>query len=218
MKITASIISWMFLPLIMPVLALIIVMFTPSELDYSSFHSLYFIPVNAKLYFIYTFLIFAFVAPSISIIILKASKIISTIEMDNKKERYAPLVLTAGYSIMLIVLLNQRNNDFFISGHLFALAYSGLVMSLLFMTITRWTKISLHTGGVGMLVGFVIAYSLEQSLLVDWPVYFVIFLAGVIISSRIILDKHTPSQAYLGFVAGSLITFVADLVCLQISV
>lgn len=217
MKLAASIISWMFLPLIMPVVALLLVMFTPAELDYTSLHSLYYIPLNAKLYFIYTFLIFAFIAPCISIIILKASKIINTIEMDNKKERYAPLVLTAGYSIMLIVLLNQRHSDFYISGHLFAMAYSGLCVSVIFMTINNWTKISLHTGGAGMLVGFLIAYSLEQSLLLDWPIYFVVGLAGLIISARLILEKHTPKQAYLGFIAGSLITFVLDRLFISIA-
>lgn len=210
MRLAAGIISWVFIPLIMPVLALLFAMYVPAELDYTSYNSLYFLDGQSKFYFLYSFTVFAFVAPGVSILILRAAKVIQSIELESSAERFVPLFLTAAYSAMLLGLLIKLEQDVLISKHLIGLAIAGLVLSVVYGIINYWTKISLHAGGAGMLVGFVLAYSLEQSLLISWPIYVVIILAALIMMSRIYLGKHTPQQAYLGFVLGSFITFSVD--------
>jgi len=121
MKITSGIISWLFIPLIMPVLALLFAMYVPAELDYTSFNSLYFIDSRSKMYFLYFFVVFAFVAPGISIVILKMAKVIKSIELESPSERFVPLFLTAAYSGMLMVFLIKLEKDVPISIHLIAL-------------------------------------------------------------------------------------------------
>ena len=210
MKITSGIISWLFIPLIMPVLALLFAMYVPAELDYTSFNSLYYFDSRSKMYFLYFFVVFAFVAPGVSIVILKMAKVIKSIELESPSERFVPLFLTAAYSGMLMVFLIKLEKDVPISIHLIALTIAGLTLSVILGIINYWTKISLHTGGVGMFLGFVLAYSLEQNLLVFWPIYLVVLVAGLVTMARIYLGKHTPQQAYLGLVLGSFITFIVD--------
>lgn len=203
----------MFIPLIMPVLALLFAMYVPAEIDYTSFNSLYFLDSQSKFYFLYSFTVFAFVAPGVSILILKVAKVIRSIELETATERFVPLFLTAAYSAMLLGLLMKLESEVYISKHLIGLTIAALCMSIGFGVVNYWTKISLHGGGAGMLVGFVLAYSLEQSLLMSWPMYGVIIIAGLVLMSRIYLEKHTPQQAYLGFVLGSFITFSIDYIC-----
>jgi membrane-associated phospholipid phosphatase len=99
-----------------------------------------------------------------------------------------------------------------VSAHLFGMAAAGFFMTSIFGLINLKTKISLHAGGVGMLVGYIVAYSLNQSFLLVWPMILAILVAGLVIMARLYLNKHTPKQVYLGFGLGSLITFISDLV------
>lgn len=216
MKLFSTIISWLFLPLVMPLLALIIVMYTPAEQDFTSFHGVFHINDQNKIFFLINFTLYSLVAPGISILILRASRIIGTIEMDDRRDRIVPLLLVAGYSLILIYRIMELKDDAIVSSHFLGLAYAGLAMSLVFVAINLKTKISLHAGGAGMLVGFVLAYYLEQSLFTTWPIYVIVMVAGLILMARIYLQKHTPFQAYLGFVLGSLITFSADYLCCHI--
>jgi len=216
MKLFSTIISWAFLPLIMPLLAILIAMYTPGELDFTSFHSVYHINANNKVFFLVNFALYSLVAPGISVLILRASRIIGTIEMDDRRDRILPLLLVTGYSLILIYRLMELKNEAIVSAHFLGLAFAGLAMSLIFVVINLITKISLHAGGAGMLVGFVIAYYLEQSLFIAWPIYASIMVAGLVLMARIYLQKHSPFQSYLGFVLGSLITFSADYLCCYI--
>ncbi len=213
MKFFSGFISWLFIPLVMPVLALLFAMYVPAELDYTSFNSLYFLDSQSKFYFLYSFTVFGLVAPGVSILILKTARVVKTIGLESSNERFVPLFLTAAYSTMLLVLLMNLQKEVLISKHFIGLAIAGISMSVLYGIINYWTKISLHAGGVGMLVGFALAYSFEQSLLTLWPLYGVVLLAGLILMARIYLGKHTPQQAYLGFVIGSFITFSIDYLC-----
>jgi len=213
MKFFSTLLSWLFLPLLMPLYALIIVMYTPAEKDFTSFHDVFNINENNKIFYLINFALYSILAPGISILIMRASKIIKTIEMDDRRERIAPLVLVAGYSIILIYRLLILKEETIVSAHFLGLAFAGLSMALIFVVINLKTKISLHAGGAGMLVGFVLAYYLEQSLFVIWPLYATFVIAGLVLMARIYLKKHSPFQAYLGVVLGSLITFMADYVC-----
>lgn len=214
MKVAAQIISWLFMPLLIPALAMTIVLFLPTELSFTNYNSLYFWNVDAKKYLIGLFLFFGFVLPGFSVLIMRYSRMIESIELDSQRERLIPLLLTAIYSIFLILLLFKLQGGSIISAHLFGLAFAGLAMAIVFAIINQFFKISLHAGGAGMLLGFIFSYAIDQKVLVVWPIYVAIILGGLILASRLYLGKHTTKQAYWGFIFGSLITFIADLSCL----
>lgn len=213
MRTFANLISWVFMPLTMPLIALIIVMYTPTHLDFNTFsNSLYYLDHSVKRFFFNSFALFGWIFPTTSILILKMTRQIDSIELDNQKQRFIPLLLSGIYALMLITLLYKFNAQVTLSRHLFALASSGMLVAVIYLAINTQLKISLHAGGAGILLGFLFSYYLEQSLIMVWPLYVACIIGGVVIASRIQLKKHTNFELFIGFILGFFITFIVDII------
>lgn len=207
-----QIISWVFMPLTTPLIGLAIVLYTPTHLDFNTItNSLFYLDDSIKRFFFNAFALFGWILPVMSILVLKLSKQIDSVELDNQKQRFTPLLLSGIYALMLVMLLFKFNNQVKLSAHLFGLAFSGVFVALIFSVINLKFKISLHAAGVGMLLGFLLSYYLEQSLIIVWSIYLACVIGGFVITSRIWLEKHTNNELILGFVSGFLITFITDL-------
>lgn len=206
------IVSVVFMPLTMPLIALAIVFYAPSYLDFSNQQdSLYFLSPSVKQFYFNSFALFSWVFPVVSILILRFTKQIDSIEIDQQNQRFIPLILTGMYASMLLFLLYKFNLQIHVSMHLFSLALSGLLLAIIFGLINLTFKISLHAGGVGILLGFVLAYYMDQFIVNAWFIYFACLLGGVVISSRIKLQKHSNKELILGFVVGFFTTFIIDI-------
>jgi membrane-associated phospholipid phosphatase len=214
MKTFYQIVSWVFMPLMMPLLALLITFYTPTSIDFNHLsNSFYFLDPSVKQFFFNAFGLFGWVFPIASILIMKLTNQIESVELNQQHQRFVPLLLVGIYAVMLLMLLFKFNSQYAISKHFFSLAFSGVLVAVIFLIINLRFKISLHAGGVGMLLGFLFSYYLEQSLLVIWPLYIACAIGGLVISSRIGLKKHSNFELIFGFVLGFLITFTMDLVC-----
>lgn len=212
-----QVISWLFMPLTMPLFALLIVFYTPSGINFSTLgNSLYFLEPASKRFFFNSFGLFGFIFPIVSIVIMRLSKQVESLELDLQRQRFIPLFLVGCYALMLTVLLWKFNAQVPISKHFFGLALSGVMVAFGFMLINLKTKISLHAGGVGMLLGFLFSYYQDQVIVVFWPLYVACIIAGLVISSRIALKKHTISQLFFGFILGFLITFTLDYISVKL--
>ena len=85
MRVLAHTISWLFLPLLMPIYAITTAMYIPSvETSFFQQDTLYWLNPNFKLVVLAWFAIFSFLAPGLSLLILRYSKSISNIEIDNR--------------------------------------------------------------------------------------------------------------------------------------
>jgi membrane-associated phospholipid phosphatase len=207
-----QIISWVFMPLTTPLIGLIIVLHTPTYLDFNTVsNSLFYLDDSVKRFFLNAFALFGWILPVMSILVLKISKQINSIELDDQKQRFTPLFLSGIYAIMLVILLFKFNNQIKLSPHLFSLAFSGMFVAFIFLIINIKFKISLHAAGIGMLIGFLLSYYLEQSLMIVWPIYLAFIVGGFVITSRIWLGKHTNNELICGFICGFIITFITNL-------
>ena len=216
MQIAARILSAVFVPLLMPVYALILVMYIPQDIDFSTFKdSLFMIDERAKKYFLTIFFAMSFVFPAVSIIIMKWTKVIDTIEMDHKRDRYLPYILIAIYGIGLSYLLITLNKTVTISGHLLALSIGCTLISLINLIINTKIKVSAHATGVGILVGFLMVYFFNQPLGSIALIIIAILIGSAVISSRIILNKHTDLELLVGFVNGSAVIILLDLLLIN---
>ena len=158
------------MPLTMPLVALAIVLYTPTELDfYTQINSLYYLEPSVKRFFFNSFALFGWMFPVVSILILRLTKQIDSIELDNQKQRFAPLLLSGVYAVMLLTLLFKFNAQVTLSVHLFSLAFSGVFVAVIFLIVNLKFKISLHAAGVGILLGFLflgnLVFSQEIALL-----------------------------------------------------
>ena len=205
-------ISYVFIPLAMPLFALLIVFYTPTFIDFKTqINSLYFIEPSFKKFFLNAFSLFCWVFPVITLLVMKLSKQISSIELHHQKERFLPMVMTGAFLVMLLIMLYKFNEQLTLSKHLFALVYAGIIASLVYATINFFQKISLHAAGAGLLLGFLFAYYLNQSIAVVWPIYAACLLSGTIVAARMYLQKHSNKELLLGFSIGFVIAFVTDI-------
>lgn len=141
-------------------------------------------------------LIFASILPLV-IILFWAKKLNTDKDISNREDRYMPLIVgIISYLIGFFISL-ALNIDNFLT--LLLLCYSVNTGVVLLIT-TRW-KISVHTTGLSGPVGALILLlgPLGASFGVLYP---------LIIWSRVLLEKHTLSQAICGGVQGFFLTVI----------
>lgn len=211
MKLFSEIISWIFLPLLMPVYGLLIAMYVPSQQDYIlNEDSLFFLNPAAKEAILYMFLIFSAIAPGLSFLYLHKKGIISTIDMENKRERSVPMLIMLAYCLVLYFLFVIKAPGGILPKYVYALPLSGVFVTAAYGIINRWTKISLHAGGAGILSGFLYAYACEQFEFQFWILLFPIIASGLTLTARLYLEKHTPLEVYTGWSAAAIVTFLVN--------
>lgn len=213
MRIFSQIISWIFMPLLMPIYALLLVMFVPSNIDFmQNDQCMYAMDLQFKKAFLYMFLIFSVLAPGISFLLLKRSGIIGSLEMDERRERFVPILVMAIYCLVLFfyVLYLIDANRLIVPKFIVALPLSGAVVTTLFLIANRWKKISIHAAAAGILTGFVLAYILHQVEYQLWVFTLSIFISGLVMSARLYLQKHTFSEVLIGWCIGSFFTFAIN--------
>lgn len=211
MKIFSDIVSWVFLPLFMPVYGLLLAMYIPSNEDYIlNEDSLYFLTDAAKQAILYMFFIFSVLAPGLSFLLLHKKKIISTIDMENQRERNIPMILMLSYCLVLYFLFIIKAQDNILPKYVYALPLSGVFVTVTYTVINRWIKISLHAGGAGILTGFLLAYASAQVEFETWILIAAILASGLTLTARLYLKKHTQLEVYTGWSLAVLLTFLVN--------
>jgi membrane-associated phospholipid phosphatase len=209
MKLFSQLISWIFLPLFMPVYALLLTMYIPSlEQGFFQNNTIYLLDPRLKLALLGIFFLFSFLAPAISLVILKRNNKISNLEIDNRSERSIPILVTAIYSLILAWFLMVKTPPGILPPAVYLLPAGGTVAIVLVMLITRFDKISLHALGVGMLMGFLIAYFQTQAQFQMGILFLTTIVSGVVMSARLFLGKHNLRQCLMGYFLGILVIYL----------
>lgn len=209
MKFLSNLISWIFLPLFMPVYALLLTMYIPSlEEGYFQNKTIYLLDPRLKLALLGIFFLFSFLAPAISLVILKRNNKISNLEIDNRSERFIPILITAIYSAVLAWFLMVKTPSGILPPAIYLLPAGGTIAILLVLLITRFDKISLHALGVGMLIGFLIAYFQTQAQFQLGILFMATIVSGVVMSARLFLGKHNLRQCLMGYFLGMLVIYL----------
>ena len=142
--------------------------------------------------------LFSFLFPALNIFLLYKLKRIPSITMSDPRERTFPFMMTAVFYFGLFYLLTDLN--IWPTVKLFVLG-GGIAISLVTLINLRY-KISAHMTGVGGLLGTLI--SLSYLIKFDMTLFYilVILVAGLLGTSRMIMNEHKPSQIYTGFALG----------------
>lgn len=211
MKVLSHLLSWIFLPLFMPLFGLLIAMYVPSSpQSLVENDSLYLMIDQNKWVVLFMFFVFSTVAPGLSFVILRALNVITTIDMESKRERLIPMLIMLAYCLLLYFLFIVKAHNNILPKYVYALPLAGVFVTASFTLINRWIKISLHAGGAGILSGFIFAYSIEQVEFQFWTILFVILASGLTIMARLFLRKHTPTEVYAGWSLAVMITFLIN--------
>ncbi|MBL7863137.1 MAG: phosphatase PAP2 family protein [Cyclobacteriaceae bacterium] len=197
MRIVANIVSVIFHPLLLTSYLVLL-------LGYY-FPSLFMITMNRLLIILAFIFCFTFILPVVNIIMFRMFGTINSYTMVSRQERIIPFV---AISLIYVVMTFMFFYKLPISRSLNLLM---LIVSLLVISATLLTffyKVSVHSlaiwGAIGILMP--LNKALEQSYLL-WPTAMAIIIAGLVMSSRLYLNAHSPRQVLFGSLAGFAIGF-----------
>ena len=210
MRIFFQIATWLFMPILMPVYALLLVMYTPSQpFNLSEENSLFIFSNQNKVAILSNYILFTVIAPIAMYSIFLKLNIIKTIQLDDKKERNMPMILMAIFCFLLFYTFNSI--QVILPKYVYGLCLAGGVIITLFSLLNIYFKISLHATGVGILTGFIFAYISEQLFFQLWILILVLLVSGIVLSSRLYLNKHNSIELISGYFLSFIITFILNL-------
>ncbi len=188
--------SFLFHPLIMPLVGVIILLQAISWMGMLGWE------IKLNIYLIV--IISTLLLPMLSGPLLKSKKIITDYFMPTAEERKVPLLL-ASLLYMVGAFILQRIHvplifPLFINS-------SSLVILLCALISWKW-KISSHMAILAGLVGLVLAISLKWMMDLRLILGILIFVSGVTGWARLKLGTHTPAQVYAGFGLGFTVVFL----------
>jgi hypothetical protein len=195
-KSLATIISWIFHPLFMPLYCLIILFHYDNYFEFSILEE-----VKAVVFklVIATTIIF----PILATTVFKLSGTIASYSMTTRQERRFPFLLTALFYMFGYYLLRRLS----LPTIFYKIMFGATLSITIAVIINLFWKISIHLIGIGGIIGSLLAISQLLTVDIKIPMIISILIAGIIGSTRLSLDEHSPSQIYAGLILGFLCEF-----------
>ena len=186
----AKIISIIFHPLLMPVYGMAIIFSAPTLFGY--------LPFNVKKLLILIMLVNNVLLPLSLLPFFIRMNIISSWTITERKERNFPLIITTILYCITSFLIFRFNIPVFLKTYIFAAS----LISLIVTVINFWWKISLHSVGAGALISLVFILSLKMLTPLEWYLISTVVIGGLVLSSRLKLNLHSPQQVWIGLFTG----------------
>ena len=185
----ARIMSMLFTPFYLPLVGLV-------ALFLFSYMSL--LPLAYKLPMLLTVYISTILMPSLLIHLYRKFQGWTSKELGRKERRIVPYLISILCYFGCFFLMEYRNTPRVIS----IILVAALVIQMVCALINVWWKISTHTAAIGGVAGGLVVYSIAFSFNPIWWLAFVILLAGMVGTARMILRQHTLAQVVTGFLVG----------------
>lgn len=216
LKPIARFISYIFHPLlILTYMLLLLLLVNPYLFGLNSIAD-----TNSKILVLRIFLSTFFI-PAFSVVVLRMVGMIDSLEMPDKTERIGPYIITGIFYLWMF-----RN---FLGNSNIPTAYTSFVLGAtiaLFIAffINIFSKISAHAVGMGGLIGMVVitmllfsygSFTLHLGILgaiqlnMNVVLMISIVVAGMVGTSRLLLQAHEPQDLYGGFIVGFSSQFIA---------
>jgi membrane-associated phospholipid phosphatase len=197
MKRLAVVVSAIIHPLLMPLLSVFI------AFNFDWYLSGRMIPEQENvIYIIVALSTMAF--PGLNILLLKWYGVVRSLSMPVRKERIAPFISSLFFFGLGYYLLRKGT----IPNTVYSI-YLGSFFTLISLSLInfKW-KISAHAAGISGVLGMTLALFRIHDYANLWLLGILIIAAGLTLSSRLILNAHTPAQVYTGAGIGFLIPYV----------
>lgn len=193
MKVFAKLISMVFHPLVMPLLSLLYILYSPTPwsglpFTYKSLMMLY-IGLGTSL------------APLLCIALLMVLRVVKNVEMPSRGERFMPLILSCMSSAITCYIITT-NSSAFVFPVLVRMVEGITFMFFIALLITPFWKISLHSMGMGAWMCFVIIIGITCAQDFAISACLAVAMAGLVCWARLYLEAHTPWQLVAGYFVG----------------
>lgn len=190
----ARIVSMLFTPFYLPMVGLI-------ALFIFSYLNLF--PWQYKLSVLVVVYIFTIFLPTFLIHLYRRYQGWSPIELGMKERRVVPYVISILCYFGCYYFLVSVHVSHVIGG----IVLVGMAVQILCALINVWWKISTHTAAIGGVAGALVAFSFKFAFNPVWWLCFVLLLAGMVGTARMILRQHSLSEVVVGFITGFFCAF-----------
>lgn len=150
--------------------------------------------------------------PLFSIFLLKAVGFIQSIFLKTQKDRIIPYMACGIFFFWAYtVFKSQEQYPSIIPAFLLGifLASSGALLANIYL------KVSMHSIGMGGLIGIFLIIAQSNTMLMTWPLSIAFLIAGLVCTCRLIVRAHSPKEIYLGFFIGLVAQYIAAFVVLK---
>ncbi|TVR87252.1 MAG: hypothetical protein EA411_08580 [Saprospirales bacterium] len=148
--------------------------------------------------------------PGIAIVMMYSLGLLSSIELDDKKERMFPFIAAAVFYLWLFASFVYHPG---IPQLLNVMLFASILALFLAMVINLFIKLSIHCMAMGAALSTLILVYLDWSHLYDreivWSTNSMFFLiliciicAGLVGTARLQLKVHSLSEVYTGYLVG----------------
>ena len=191
LTITAEVLSVLFHPLFIPLYGLLIIYSSPTLLS--------FIPSPLKRLMFILVVTNNVMVPLALAAVLYARGTISTFNARNRNERVILLTFALLMYTLTAGLLLKMHVPVLFRAYFISIA----VVTLITLVITSFYGISLHAAGIGGLLSLIGYMILLYDITTTWQLVTMIIIGGAVLSSRLYLDDHTPSEVWTGLFTGA---------------
>ncbi len=141
------------------------------------------------------------IVPTVVILSLIKLGKVKDVSLSDRSERFIPYVVSIVCYLATALFLGSVGAPMWLRSFYLGAALAGV---LAYAITSKW-KISAHSSSVGG-VAAALAWMCSHGLLIYCPMIWVtasIVLAGLIGTSRLILNRHTPAQVFAGYCLGA---------------
>jgi membrane-associated phospholipid phosphatase len=201
----ATILSVVFHPLIITtyIFALLFIL-TPDIVGVSA------LELSAVWSLIFLIFINTFIAPALLVYYMKRFGIISSLHVENLSERKWPYISSILVYAISAYLFGWRLQPLAQLAPQISILLISVTISLIFVYLVSLSwKISAHATGIGGALGTLLGLILrfhETTLIL--PFIITIMLGGFVMSARLRLNAHTPTQVIAGLIGGMFIALL----------
>ncbi|MBS1657738.1 MAG: hypothetical protein K1X63_11820 [Chitinophagales bacterium] len=198
MKTLANIISIVFHPLLLPTYAFVMIYFTNpllfSAYDQKQLSQIFLMVVINTLLF-----------PSIAILLVWRLGFIKSLAMPDAKERLVPYLTTGVFYIWAYVVFRKSGMP-----QIFDIVILGATITLFAIFLFNlFRKVSAHSGAMGAALIITVFACVLTSANFNYLPIAVVILAGLVGSSRVLLNAHDVFEVFTGFLIGMVSQAVA---------
>jgi len=149
------------------------------------------------------------IIPILFIFLLRKLGIISSLKIENHKERTVPYIYTTvcfGFWCYFVSQTLQMPVVWLV------IAIASTCALFFVSIINYWWKISAHLTALGGFLGGICSLSLYYSILPITLIICILIISLLLMYARIYLKAHTSAQVVCGYLLGFICTFVPNLI------
>lgn len=186
-------------PLFVPFYVMLLLVAGPTQLSY--------FPTSVKFYLLWVTALYTAVIPLLSVGLLRSMGRITSLAIDDRRERILPLVI--GIVCYLLCAATVARNPSAMIVRKFMLA--GACCELFCLAVTLYWKISLHLATQGAVAAFLILLTFGNAGNLTGALAVAVLCAGALASARLWLGCHTIRQIAAGYAGGFITAALAVL-------